>query len=90
MPASSSDCVDCPAISSLPEVGRSSRPMILSSVLLPEPYGPLERDKLGGLQGQTDAMQHLGFDFRADVVAATDVGQAQAGSGWGGHACGLL
>jgi hypothetical protein len=40
-PASSSDWVCWSAISSVPAVGRSSRPMMLSSVLLPEPDGPL-------------------------------------------------
>ena len=40
------------------------------------------RDELGGPQAQGDAVQYLGFNLRADVVAAADVGQAQDGDGW--------
>ena len=35
---------------------------------------PLERDEFGLLQSQADAVQHLGFNFGTDVVAAADVG----------------
>ena len=47
---------------------------------------PLERDELGALQAQGNAVQHLGFNLGADVVAAADVGQAQDGVGGYGHA----
>ena len=80
-PASSSAPVVYPATSSVPEVGRSSRPMLLSSVLLPEPDGPLSATNSADCRLKHDAMQHLGFDVGADVVAAADVREAQDGAG---------
>jgi hypothetical protein len=66
-----------PQWSASPVVGRSSRPMMLSSVLLPEPDGPVSATNSASRQRHVDAVQHLGFHRRIDVVALVDVVQVQ-------------
>ena len=58
-------------------VGRSSRLMRLSSVLLSEPDGPLSATDSAVCKARLIAVQHLGLNIGADVVAAVDVAQAQ-------------
>ena len=53
------------------------------------PRRPPQRDKLGLLQGNRNAVQHLGFHLGADVVAAADVGEAEDGRWWDGHCQGF-
>ena len=61
-----------PASGSCPAVMRSSRPMMLSSVLLPEPEGPISATNSPRADAQVHAVQHLGLVGQAEVVALAD------------------
>ena len=47
----------------MPSVGVSSRPRIESSVVLPQPDGPGDRDVLAVLDLEVDLREGVGLDF---------------------------
>src|SRR3954452_12235516 len=61
-----------PSISTSPLVGSSRPSMILISVVLPPPEGPMMGHELPGRDGQVDVFQHVGL---ALGVAEADIAQ---------------